>query len=610
MQWAQPQMLHGLWLLPPLAWLLAGLLRRRERQLARLLDPAVLARSLPPARRRRQRVCWLLWLAAWTLGVLALARPQWGEQWERVRHEGLDIMVVLDTSHSMQAEDIRPNRLGRAQLGLRDLVGQLRGDRIGLIPFAGAQYLYCPLTADYSAFLMMLDDVYPGIVPRGGTAIEQALNGAIEALDQGGEADRVIVLVTDGEDHEGDPLRLIDTLRRRDIRLFAVGVGSPEGELIPISDERGGTDFLRDREGRIVRTRLEEDVLERLAVATGGLYVRATPRDFGLDTIYQEGIAPLQRALLETEEVLSYKDRYGWLLAAALLLWLLEAVWGGWSHGRPGRVAGSVAAGLALWLGTAAPAGADSPRALMDRGVSAYQAGDYELAEDFFQAAAQQADGAGLDPARAHYNRANALHRQGRYDEAVQAYREALRSTDGALQPSAYFNQGTAQLEQAHALAEQQQFSPAKAQAEQALEQFRNALLLDPEDAAAKINYEWADLLREVLEELIEQSPPEPEPGEEPEPEGNGEDPGESEPEEPGDDEGEDEQPTDPDEGEEDPAPADPGDAQAEPVPDRMDEMSEEEALRMLDALREEEQEMRDHIQLPLGEREPVEKDW
>jgi Ca-activated chloride channel homolog len=607
MQWAQPQMLHGLWLLPPLALLLAGLLRRRERQLARLLDPEVLARSLPPERRRRQRVRLLLWLAAWTLGVLALARPQWGEQWEPVRHEGLDIMVVLDTSHSMRAEDIRPNRLGRAQLGLRDLVGQLRGDRIGLIPFAGAQYLYCPLTADYAAFLMMLDDVHPGIVPRGGTAIEQALRGAIEALDQGGEADRVILLVTDGEDHEGHPLGLIDTLRHRGIRLFAVGVGSPEGELIPISDERGGTDFLRDREGQIVRTRLEESVLERLAVATGGMYVRATPRDFGLDTIYQEGIAPLQRALLETEEVLSYKDRYGWLLAVALCLWLLETVWGGWSHGRSGR-SGRLAAGLALGLGLATPAGADSPRALMDRGVSAYEAGAYEQAEDFFHAAAQQAEGAGMDPARAHYNRANALHRLGRHDEAVQAYREALRSTDWDLQQSAYYNQGTAQLEQARALAEQQQPGPAKDQAEQALEQFRNALLLDPEDAAAKINYEWADRLREVLEELIAQSPPEPEP--EPEAEENGENSGEPDPGEPGEEEGEDEKPSDPDEGEEDPASADPGGAQPEPAPARMDEMSEEEALRLLDALREEEQEMRDHIQLPLGEREPVEKDW
>ncbi len=326
MQWGAPELLHLLWAVPVLGVVLYLLTRLRENRLRAIMDDAVLQSVLPEKRRVRQRRRLILWLAALTAAILALARPQWGERWIEVQHRGLEILVVLDTSNSMRAEDIRPNRLERAKLGIRDLVSQLRGDRIGLIPFAGDSYLYCPQTSDYGAFLMMLDDVDTDIIPRGGTAIEQALRRAINSFDEDTTADRVILLITDGEDHEGNPLAVIDELRRRDIRLFAVGVGTPEGDLIPMTDDQGRTTFLRDREGNIVRTRLEEDLLERLAARTGGMYVRATPMDFGLDRIYEQGIAPLQRDLFDTEQVLTYEDRFGWFLGVALLLLGVEAV--------------------------------------------------------------------------------------------------------------------------------------------------------------------------------------------------------------------------------------------------------------------------------------------
>jgi Ca-activated chloride channel family protein len=238
---------------------------------------------------------------------------------------GLDILVVLDTSNSMRAEDVRPSRLERSKLGIRDLVRRLNGDRIGLIPFAGDSYLYCPLTADYGAFMMMLDDIYPGIIPRGGTAIEQALRRAMNAFDDQVLADRVIILITDGEDHEGNPLNLMEEMQRRGIKLFAVGIGTPDGDLIPMIDEQGRTQMLRDRQGNVVVTRLQEDLLERLATRTGGMYVRATPTDFGLDQIVDLGIAPLQRTELDTELLLTYRDRYAWFLGLAFLLLAVEA---------------------------------------------------------------------------------------------------------------------------------------------------------------------------------------------------------------------------------------------------------------------------------------------
>ncbi len=618
MQWGQPEWLHALWVVPVIGALLYGLARYRQRQLHQLLDPAVWARDpeADRARRLRRRRA-AFGLAALTLALLALARPQWGERWIEVEHMGLDIMVVLDTSNSMRAEDIRPNRLDRAKLGLRELTQQLRGDRIGLIPFAGSSYIYCPFTADYSAFLMLLDDVYPGIIPRGGTAIEQALRRAINAFDDHLLADRAILLITDGEDHEGDPLRLVNELRRRNIRVFAVGVGTPEGDLIPISDERGRLTFLRDRAGNIVRTRLHEETLERLAARTGGMYVRATPGRFGLEDIYREGIAPLQRTELDTQLVLEHEDRYAWFLGAALLLLLLEAFWNRsqppparrWFFRRPRPAAvGLMLLGTTLVGGQ--PVWSGEARALMEQGRTAYEAEAFAEAADLFQAAADAAEATRLDPARAWFNRGNALFQLGQLDEAANAFEQALRTPDLALQQAAYFNRGAAWHTAARAARDQGQWEPARDAVTQALEQYQQALTLSPGARDAKRNHEQATELLEEIEEQIAQQPeqPEPHPDETPQPDpDDGEDP--PAPETGPDDDGPDDDPA-PQDMPPDTDPTEPDSGEPVAEPDRFDEMTEEEAMLLLDALRDEEQETRDQMRLQLGEPEAVEKDW
>ncbi len=617
-QWAQPEWLHALWAVPIIGGLCYVLARRRQRQLAQLLDPAVLADQWPTDQARRGRRRAWCGLGALALSILALAQPQWGERWMEVEHMGLDIMVVLDTSNSMRAEDIRPTRLERAKLGLRDLTEQLRGDRIGLIPFAGASYIYCPFTSDYSAFLMMLDDVYPGIIPRGGTAIEQALRRAINAFDDHLLADRVILLITDGEDHEGDPLRLIDEMRHRNIRLFAVGVGTPEGDLIPMTDEQGRLTFLRDREGNIVRTRLHEELLERLATRTGGMYVRATPGRFGLEEIYREGIAPLQRAELDSEMIREYEDRFVWFLGAALLLLIWEAYQDRTAPPRPRqRRRDSKAAAMAGWVavlfwafgpGVGRTQAAD-PRGLMEQGRLAYEAGEFETAARYFQEAAEAAEPTRLDPARAWFNRGNALFQQGTYEAAADAYEQALRTGDLALQQSAYFNRGIAWHASAESTKAGGELDAARRFVEQALDQYEQALTLDPRDVDAKRNHEWAADLLEEIEELIAQQPPQPEPAPDEQPDRDPDDPeDDADPDpQPDDEEGE-EEPAPPD-AEPDPTPEETPDPE-EPAPDQFDEMTEEEAMLLLDALRDEEQETRDQMQMQLGEPEEVEKDW
>jgi Ca-activated chloride channel family protein len=323
-KWDNVQLLVWLPLAIPLVWALFALLRRRRAALAQLVDPAllgVLAPAWNPARAKSRLVLRVLALA---LLVVALARPQWGFRWEEVRRKGLDLVVALDTSRSMMASDIKPTRLQQAKWGIRDLLRNLRGDRVGLVPFAGSSILQCPLTIDYAAFAMTLDDVYSGIIPKGGTAIEQALRTAVAAFPADRTADRVILLITDGEDHEGDPLALLPELKENDVRVYTIGIGTLEGEMVPAGDGQGG--YFKDRQGQIVKTALKEDVLQKLALGTGGTYVRSAPGDTGLERVFNESIANLKRSEQENRTAKIYEERFVWPIAAALLLLAWEAL--------------------------------------------------------------------------------------------------------------------------------------------------------------------------------------------------------------------------------------------------------------------------------------------
>ncbi len=325
MKWGNPDLLVWLWLLFPAAWILFMLQRRRLRALEAWMAPEALARMAPAWKRKALTRRMLLWILGAGLLTTALARPQWGFHWEEVKRRGLDIIVVLDTSKSMLTRDIKPDRLTQAQWGIRDMVRRLNGDRVALVPFAGDSYLQCPLTIDYSAFLLTLDDVYAGMIPRGGTAIRHALEKGIASFEEGGNADKVLMLITDGDDHEGNPLELIDRLKEKNIRVYTIGVGTVEGDLVPTDDASAGSQFLKDRSGNAVKSALNERLLSELALSTGGAYIRAAPGDFGLDRLIDQELASLQREQGDARMVRNYEDRAGWFLAAAFLAFVLEA---------------------------------------------------------------------------------------------------------------------------------------------------------------------------------------------------------------------------------------------------------------------------------------------
>ncbi len=320
--WHNADALMWLLILLPLLLITGLLIKRRAALLTRMAEQGLWPTMLPGLSTKRQRFKNLLRLLVLALAILALARPQWGFKWEEVKQRGLSIIVALDTSKSMLAQDIKPNRLQQAKWGVRDLVKELRGDRIGLVAFAGDAFLQCPATIDYAAFLMMLDDVYPGIVPVGGTDLFQALETSIESFEKMEESasDKVVILISDGEGHTGDPLTLLPRLKEEEIRIFAIGVGTIEGDMIETSDG-----LVKDQDGNVIKSHLNEGMLERIAFETGGFYVRSAPGDFGLERIYQQGIAELQREEREARMSKSWTERFQWFLAAAILLLIIEA---------------------------------------------------------------------------------------------------------------------------------------------------------------------------------------------------------------------------------------------------------------------------------------------
>jgi len=493
MKWGEQDILLWLLALLPMLLITGLMIARREKLLARMAEKGLWASMLPGHSVKRRRTKNLLRVLALALALVALARPQWGFKWEEVRQRGLSIIVALDTSKSMLAQDIKPNRLQQAKWGVRDLVKELKGDRIGLVAFAGDAFLQCPATIDYAAFLMMLDDVYAGIIPIGGTDIFQALEESVDSFDRETVADKVIILISDGEGHTGDPLTLLPRLKEEKIRVFAIGVGTLSGELIQTSDG-----FVKDSSGNVVKSSLNESMLERIAFETGGFYVRSAPGDFGLERVYQQGIAELQREERESRMAKIWTERFPWFLGVALLLLVIEA------GIRPVKIsrertqrtqkpAGKKSLGslrsLAAILFLLVPGmvkAEDTPRSAMRKGLKAYKAGNFTNAVEMLEKTALEF------PDTGNYNLGNAHYRNGDYEAAEEVYNEALRTTDLELQAKAYYNRGNALLARTTVLTGPEQIGLAAELAFQGADMYEKVMLLDPADTDAKRNYEKA----------------------------------------------------------------------------------------------------------------------
>ena len=314
MYWENPSVLLALWILPALAALLVYAHRKRVATARRFADPAMVLRLMPPLRSMRPWVKGAAILLGLGLLIVAGARPRFGVYFEQISRRGVDLFVVLDVSRSMTAEDVAPNRLERAKSDIRDLLAQLVGDRVGLIVFAGESVVKVPLTTDHGFFRLVLDEIDVGSAPKGGSLIGDAIRRAIaeDTMPESRDRDQVVVLITDGEDHDSYPLEAAEQAADRGVKVFTVGLGdSTEGARIPGHDD-----------SRLHL--LNERLLEKIALTTGGAYIPAGTRAYDLGQVYHDHLAGLARGEIHSEKRKRYREQFQLFVCLGVALLLVE----------------------------------------------------------------------------------------------------------------------------------------------------------------------------------------------------------------------------------------------------------------------------------------------
>ncbi|MCG8429739.1 MAG: VWA domain-containing protein [Candidatus Omnitrophica bacterium] len=427
--------------------------------------------------------------------LFAFTRPQWGFEWREVRRRGLDVLVAVDTSKSMLAGDIKPSRFQRAKLAIKDFVRHLEGDRIGLIGFSGSAFLQCPLTVDYSGFLFTLESLEVGIIPRPGTSIARAIREALRTFEGTEKKQRVMIIITDGENHEGDALLAAREAKKEGVVIHTVGVGTRDGELIHLRSNEGRGVFLKDNRGNVVKTRLEEKTLREIALITGGSYVRSRPREFGLEALYRQKISVMEKRDIEGAMARHYHDRFQIPLGIALLLLFAEMLTG---KRKPFSTRG-VKNGLPLifLLGGFTLAHAASDATIVSRGNSLYNKARYDQALEVYRQGIEQSPESEV----LHFNAGAAAYKNGEYQAAGASFERVLLSDDERLEADARYNLGGARYMAGRALKEED-ISQAVASLEEALSYYKGALEFDHRDEDARFNYEF---VKRELDELKEQ---------------------------------------------------------------------------------------------------------
>lgn len=474
------------WALPlaPLLAVAAALLvlraaHHRSRRMERMAETSTLERIAPARRNPRWRAT-LLGLAA-ALAAVAFAGPQWGTERTIVRSEGADIVLALDASLSMLAEDVDPNRLTRMKREATQLIASSAGDRFGIIAFAGRSYILTPMTVDRGALGLFLDNLDPNVVGQGGSSLARTIRQGVELLllTKGG-GDRALIVMSDGEafDDEDDLVAAARRAREAGVALVTVGYGTPDGATIPVPVGRG-VELKRDENNQVVVTRYNEQLLRTAAEAAGGTFVPATSTDKAARI--RQALANLEREQRQSDVGRERTQRYQLFLLPALLLVLLDT----WLAERRVRRRGSVpamataSAAVALIVMLAPAVAIASP----DDAERHYNAGRYAEAAAVWQSEIADGD----TSAKTFYNLGTALLKAKKLDEAIEALERAAHATDEEIRYRALFNLGLLHLERARSAEEEETAAPDLAAANGL---YRRALRLRPGELDAKWNYE------------------------------------------------------------------------------------------------------------------------
>lgn len=323
-RFANPDFLYLLLLLPVVILLFILNEFRKKRALKRLGNIELIGRLVPEMSRVRPHIKFILQLGALTAGIIMLARPQFGSKIEDIKKQGVEVIIALDVSNSMLAEDIQPDRLTRAKQAISHLVDDLDKDKIGLIVFAGDAYTQIPITTDYVSAKMFLSTIGPDMVPKQGTAIGAAIDLGIRSFSPGEGKSKAMIIITDGENHEDDPVASAVEASKAGVIIHTIGIGSTKGVPIPVL-VNGKKDFLKDVNGNSVITKLDEEILKKIAIAGNGSYVRASNSNIGLDEIFNE-IKKMKKQELESTMYTEYNDQFQIFAALAIFLLLFDFI--------------------------------------------------------------------------------------------------------------------------------------------------------------------------------------------------------------------------------------------------------------------------------------------
>jgi len=515
MTFGAPQWLLGLFLIP----LLIALFIRSERRGLKRLQEFVSVRLLPQlagtVNRPRRILRFASLLLGLALAIVSLAQPRWGYTFEDVKRKGLDLLIAVDTSRSMLSNDVQPTRLDRVKLAIQDLISQLQGDRVGLIAFAGRAFLQAPLTIDYEAVVEAVNDLDTKTIPEGGTNISSAITLATQSFGKSAMGNRVLVIFTDGEELSGDAAKTAKEAADAGVRIFTVGVGTPQGSLIPVTGDDGQTSFVKDSSGQVVKSKLDDKRLREIAQATGGFYLHLENGPRTMQQIQNEGLAKMQAAEMDVRLSRRPIERYEWPLGAALIALALSILIPERKRARqraaaaaparkPGRGVADTPAGaaaatlLVMFLSSSA-------FAITAPGLDAYRSGKFEDAYSQFQEALKTHPQSRAED-KLQFDSGAAAYKLKDYSKALESFSQALLSRDTALQSKGHYNLGNTLYQRGEA---QQSDDKKLSNWTNALDHYEQTLKLEPQNKEAKDNY---DYVKRKIEELKNKKQEQPSP--------------------------------------------------------------------------------------------------
>ncbi len=473
--------------------------RQRQKLLTQFIEARLLPALTIGISQRRRKIRRALIVFAVIFSIIALAGPEHGFDLQEVQQNGLDIVVAIDTSKSMLTPDIPPDRLERAKLAALELMQDAKSDRLGLVAFAGEGFLECPLTVDDSAFQQSVQALDVNAIPEGGTAIASAIETAETAFKQS-NAHKIVVLLTDGEDNvnEADALAAAQNAAKDGVKIFTVGIGTAAGDLIRVTDANGNTDYVRDPQGNVVKSHLNESLLRQIAGATGGFYLPLNADT--MDLLYSRGLEPLPKTEGQGKMIRQYHQQFFWPLTAAIVLLLLETFLperkqvGTPTPAGGRRVSAPVsAAALLLALMLLPFAVQASPAsALRD-----YQSGDFTNSLDEYSQMAETQ----TNDLRLVFNAGDAAYRATNFDLAQELFARAALSPDWKMQQQAYYNLGNAQFQSAK---DAKDLDGLQAGLETAGKSYARAVDLNTNDADAIFNLEFTKNAIEQIKKFKE----------------------------------------------------------------------------------------------------------